>query len=256
MKRWLRLPLSIINLHKALGAATTFSVLKNDYQLDHVKVDFKNALVLSPHPDDEALGAGGTIKKLSSSGVNVTVAYFCDGSSGTIDGHVDKSLIEKRKKEAKTSAGVLGISDQVFFGYPDGKLASGNSSIRALLDLIGGKKPDIIILPSFLDNHFDHRVTNEILINAASGKDMDEIPIWGYEIWSPTFINRLSDISLYIKTKKEAIFAHESQLACRAYDKAVLALNQYRAEINGTGDYAEGFIVAPFKIYKELYKKS
>jgi hypothetical protein len=99
-------------------------------------------------------------------------------------------------------------------------------------------------------------VVNEVLINLPAGTLNDEFPVWAYEIWTPIFINRLVDISLYIKTKEEAIVAHQSQLKSRRYDKAIIALNQYRAEINKISGFAEGFFAAPLKIYRELYRKS
>ena len=257
MRRWLRTLLSLSNLRKALGVSVVFSAIKNDYQVTTLnKIDFERVLILAPHPDDDVFGMGGTIKKMASSNVAVTVAYFCDGSSGTPNGVIDKGLIEIRKNEAKAAGKILGVSEQVFFSYPDGKLAAGGASIRALLDLIERKNPDIIYLPSFLDNHPDHRIVNEILINALTQKKLDEMPIWGYEVWTPAYINRLSEISLYIKTKQEAIRAHETQLKCRPYDKAILGLNQYRGGMLATGDYAEGFLAMPFKMYKELYRKS
>lgn len=86
--------------------------------------------------------------------------------------------------------------------------------------------------------------------------EIEKIQIWAYEIWTPIFINRLVDISLYIKTKQEAILAHESQIATRGYDKAILGLNQYRAEINKISGFAEGFFSAPFEMYRKLYEKS
>jgi len=257
MRRWLKTLLSLTNLRKALGASVVFAAAKYDYQVETLgKINFERALILAPHPDDDVFGMGGTIKKIASSNVTVTVAYFCDGSSGTPEGKIDKNLIGKRKEEAKAAGKILGVSEQVFFGYHDGKLAAGGSSIRALVDLIERKNPDIIFLPSFLDNHPDHRIVNEILINALSEKDLDDLPIWGYEVWTPSYINRYSDISLYIKTKKEAILAHNSQIKCRSYDKAILGLNQYRGGMLGMGDFAEGFFAAPFKMYRDLYRKS
>lgn len=265
----LKTGLSLVSLRRALGLGNIFAATKFDlHLLKNPKLDFKNALVLAPHPDDDALACGGTIKKLTTAGGKVTVAYFCDGSGGVQEGRGeqeemglfvrrDDSLIAKRKAEAEEARQILGTSQLIFWGYPDGKLASGTSAIRALEDLIKKLNPDIIFLPSFLDNHGDHRVVNEIFINAA-GKmpEITKIEIWAYEIWTPIFVNRLVDISLYIKTKQEAILAHQSQMAARRYDKAILGLNQYRAEINKLSGFAEGFFASTFEIYKALYRKS
>ncbi len=266
MRRWLKVALSLNTLRKTLGFGQIYAATKFDLSFQTLdKIPFKNVLVLSPHPDDDAFGMGGFIKKMTTTGTKVTVAYFCDGSRGVPEGRPvgeelglprrDENLIAIRNTEAKRSGEILGISESVFWSYPDGKLASGTSAIRALTDLISRLKPEIIFLPSFLDNHGDHRVTNEIFINAAKTLK-DDFPIWAYELWTPIFINRLVDISFYIKTKTEAILAHESQMKSRRYDKAIVALNQYRAEINNQSGFAEGFFAAPLKIYRELYRKS
>lgn len=267
MSRLLKGALSLNSLRKTLGYGNIFAALKFDLHVQKIsKIDARNVLVLAPHPDDDCFGMGGAIKKMTSSGAKVTVAYFCNGSAGVpegrsekeeigLDGYRDPNLIELRKKETRESGKILGITEQVFWGYPDGKLASGTSVVKALEDLISRVKPDIIFLPSFLDNHGDHRVTNEIFINASKNLN-DDFPVWSYEIWTPIFANRILDISLYIKTKIESIKAHESQLKSRAYDKAIAGLNQYRAEINNMSGFAEAFFAAPLKIYRELYRKS
>ena len=63
MKRWLKNGLSLIALRRALGFGSFFAATKFSFQVQPAKLDFKNALVLSPHPDDDALAMGGTIKK-------------------------------------------------------------------------------------------------------------------------------------------------------------------------------------------------
>lgn len=267
MKRLLKQGLSLISLRRSLGFGAVFAATKFDVHLTQPKLEFKNVLVLAPHPDDDAFALGGTIKKLSTAGAKVTVAYFCNGSGGVIEGRPegeelgvktrrDDTLIAIRKNEAQNAAKILGINELIFWGYPDGKLAAGTSVIRALQDLMGRVVPDIIFLPSFLDNHGDHRVVNEIFINAVSNIDRKDFEIWAYEIWTPIFVNRLVDISLYIKTKQEAMRAHESQMKTRGYEKAILGLNQYRAEINKISGFAEGFFAAPFDLYLKLYRKS
>jgi len=260
MSIWLKRALSLNQLKKTLGYGNVFSAIKFDLSVDaSAKVNFKKALVISPHPDDDCFGLGGTIKKMTTAGGDVTVVYFTDGSGGLVQESNlknDKELIEKRKIETENAAKILGIKETIFWGYQDGRLAAGQSAIKALKDLIERIQPEIIFIPSFLDNHPDHRATNEIFINAASGLEKQEFEIWAYEVWSPIFINRLVDITLYIKTKEEAIVAHQSQLQARRYDKAAVGLAQYRAEVNNIRGFAEGFFAAPFNLYKELYERS
>lgn len=272
MRRLFKQGLSLLTLRKAVGFGNFFAATKFDLRINIEKPNFKNALVLAPHPDDDAFGMGGTIKKITSSGGKVTVAYFCDGSGGIPEEDMTKlelknegltvaksnqELVIQRKEETKEAGKILGVSEMIFWGYKDGKLASGTAAIRALQDLIKRVQPDIIFLPSFLDNHGDHRVVNEIFINAVSPMpNVKSLTIWAYEIWTPIFVNRLVDITLYIKTKQEAILSHRSQLQARGYDKAIVGLNQYRAEINKISGYAEAFFCAPVDIYIDLYRKS
>ena len=42
-------------------------------------------LVVAAHPDDEALGCGGTIAKLAGAGATVCVAFIADGISARMD---------------------------------------------------------------------------------------------------------------------------------------------------------------------------
>lgn len=261
MKRLLRLLLSLNSLRKEIGFSKFFQSIKFDYHLQKIKtLDFKKVLVLAPHPDDEVFGLGGTISFLKNSEANITVCYFCDGSGGIKEMRDEKRemrdnrLAQIRKEEAERAGNILGINKQVFFDHPDGKLASGDSINKTLKSLIEEVSPDIIFTPSFLDNHPDHRAVNEILVNVLHGDEKFEI--WAYEIWTPFFPNRIVDISPVIDAKKRAMGEHKSQLDSRGYEKAVLGLNQYRAEINNIEGYAEAFLAASPKIYKELYKKS
>lgn len=261
MKKWHRNLLSLSSLAKNLSVTSLYSAIKFDY---HIKIkeeiNQKNILVLAPHPDDDVFGCGGTLKKIADSGGSITVAYFCDGSAGVPATNSkfetrNSKLIEIRKEEAKKSAEILGIKEQIFFGYPDGKLAAGSASLKALNDLIHTVKPDIIFVPSFLDNHPDHRVVNEILINILSQEKFTG-EIWAYEVWSPLFPNRIVNITNNIDAKKQAMAAHASQLNSRGYDKAILGLNQYRAEINNFSGYGEAFFASTFEVYQKLYRKS
>jgi LmbE family N-acetylglucosaminyl deacetylase len=259
MKKFRKILLSQNSLAKSLGVVSYFNATKFDHHTEILKnINAKSALVLAPHPDDDVFGLGGTLSILAKNRTNVSVAYFCDGALGDLDGKErNPELIEIRKKEAKKAGEILGFDNLTFFGYMDGKLSSGTSVVRALQDLIIKTKPDIIFVPSFLDNHPDHRATNAILINALnSSTTLTVKEIWSYEIWTVIFPNRIVDITDNIELKKKAMGAHVSQLKSRGYDKAILGLNQYRAEINNLSGYAEGFFATTPEIYRKLYRRS
>ncbi len=89
-------------------------------------------LVLSPHLDDETLGAGGAIAQAVKNGARVRIV-FCtngDGSGATILGenfrygrrHSYVEMAQMRQREAIRALQQLGVSrdEIVFLGYPDG----------------------------------------------------------------------------------------------------------------------------------------
>lgn len=255
MSQFRRTLLSWNNLAKSLGFTRFIRDAKINHHLElNPKLDFKSVLVLAPHPDDDVFGCAGTLTKMQESGAKITVAYFCDGSGGVEEGEKDsRELIEIRKSEAKNAGEILGYSEQIFFGYRDGHLAGGQSVSRALQDLIGRVKPDIIFTPSFLDNHPDHRAVNEVLINMDIA---DNLQIFAYEVWTPIYVNRIFEINSVKDKKDAAIQAQKSQLETRGYDRAIMGLNQYRAEINNISGYAEGFFATTYENYKKFYQNS
>lgn len=265
MKKWLKILLSLNSLRKALGFQLFLKAASLNHHIEILeKIKANSALILAPHPDDDCFGCGGVMRQIADHG-EVTVAYLCDGAGGVkLDTQkYDDSLIELRKKEVKESGEILGVKEQVFFGYRDGKLALAQAAIKAVSDLIKRVKPDIILVPSFLDNHPDHRAANEILINALTFirkrkvyAERSEVQIWAYEVWQPILTNRIVMINDELEAKKRAMQTHKSQLEARSYDKAVLGLNAYRAEINAKNGFAEGFFVTSPEIYKKLYQNS
>jgi len=268
MKRWFKILFSLNSLRKALGWQLFFRSTKFDHHLEVVeRLVFKNTLILAPHPDDDVFGLGGVMRKLAQNGSNVTVIYFCDGGSGgKLGARYDTDLAKIRQEEAKRSGQILGTKEQIFLNFHDGQLATGENTTKVLKSLIDRVKPDIIFVPSFLDNHPDHRVVNEILVNIiVQGEKKAVYPerakrveweIWAYEVWTPLYANRIVMVNDALPSKKEAIHAHRSQLMFRSYDKAILGLNEYRAQINGQSGFAEAFFATSPENYKKLYQES
>ncbi len=259
---------SLNNFRKALNWQTVRQVCGARLQFKVVDKPLgSRILVFSPHPDDDVFALGGTLLKHKKANDTIKVIYLTDGSRGTPERIRDKSLIEIRQKEAQAALAVLGIDDFTFWGYQDGKLVKNSTTYKAAYNILSDFQPEIIYLPHFLDNQPDHFETNRIVLAALfesiEGPIRTEkklpnawphLRIWAYEVWSPIFINRLVDISKEIEKKKEAMKKHLSQLKCREYDKAMVALNEYRGKSMRVGDYAEGFFEAPADIYYYLFQ--
>ena len=92
-------------------------------------------LHLSPHPDDEVLGAGGLMQRVKATGGAVRIVYLTDGE-GYPEGVRDEDHIatptpknylgygKQRRREARAALVRLGLADafQTFLGFPDGGL--------------------------------------------------------------------------------------------------------------------------------------
>ena len=63
-------------------------------------------LIISPHPDDETLGLGGSIKRFSELNAEVSVMIV----SGHLPPLYKKEIFETTKKEAKNAFKLLGVN--------------------------------------------------------------------------------------------------------------------------------------------------
>ena len=111
--------------------------------------------MISAHPDDEVLGMGATIKKLS----RTNKIWLCVVSEGTSSQYSDKKMIKVRSDACKKSAKILGISKIQFLDYPDMRLDSvPHLEINKQLEKIIKKfKPSIVYSPPSHDLNKDHQ---------------------------------------------------------------------------------------------------
>ena len=81
-------------------------------------------LVIAAHPDDELLGCGGTIAKLSSKGCIFKIIFIGEGSSCRFDDPFCAdalTAIKERNLCAQNALKSLGISDYEFNNLPCGR---------------------------------------------------------------------------------------------------------------------------------------
>ena len=112
-------------------------------------------LVIAPHPDDEVLGMGGTIKKLSKKNKII----LCVVSEGATAQYKDKKMIKVRRDSCKKTAKILGISQTIFLDYPDMRLNLSHLDINKKLEEIVEKyRPEIVYTAPKNDLNLDHQI--------------------------------------------------------------------------------------------------
>ncbi len=204
-------------------------------------------LVLSPHPDDESIGCGGTLRKHVVDGDIVHVIFLTSGERGGHGMSPEETKIV-REKEAKDAARILGYESFEFWQIPNGKLRVTKRYIKRLQEKIIEWKPNYIYVTHDKEAHPEHKAAAGIVKKALSSELKIEIKpiVYMYEVWTPLQkMDYIVDISPYIEIKRNAIQAHKSQCAVMSFDEAILGLNRYRGEMHSWpgGDYAEIFFI-------------
>jgi LmbE family N-acetylglucosaminyl deacetylase/glycosyltransferase involved in cell wall biosynthesis len=162
---------------------------------------------------------------------------------------------ERRRQESRQAAGILGVAPPYFGALPDRQLALRREELRdKLLTEIRDFAPDLILCPSPVEIHPDHRALAETIYDLVAGSrpadaEYDQLRlarIGFYELTHPLLPNTLVDIASVASVKREALGAFVSQQAVRDYAGAIEALNVYRRlTLPGAGP-AEAFRVIAY----------
>jgi LmbE family N-acetylglucosaminyl deacetylase len=215
----------------------------------------ENVLILAPHPDDETLGCGGTIRLLIGSKKKVKILFLTSGDKANI-GSLNPSLKKGeeissgqtnvteyallREKEAEKALKILGVSDYEFLRFPDRELHKNYKTVLdTMLRIIEGYKPDTIFSPSMVELNPDHRTTAGIAMELQRMRPALKIVF--YEITTPLRPNILVDITSVYKRKKRAIKKYKSQLKLTDYLVHITALNTIRSLTLNKVQHVEAF---------------
>ena len=174
----------------------------------------KKILVIAAHPDDEVIGMGATIKKLS----DKNHIDLCIVSEGATAQYKNKKMIQIRQESCKKSGKILGISNIIFLDFPDMKLDTiPHLEINKSLERVIAKmKPDIIYTTPYNDLNKDHKIVFESTLVASRPLSSSVKEILCYELpgltKKPFKPNVYVDISEQLTQKIKAFKMYKSEI--------------------------------------------
>ena len=185
--------------------------------------------VLSPHPDDETLGAGGLIAEARATGHSVDVIIVTDGSGSHPRSKLypRRKLVDLRYSEVHKAGVALGLPpDRVtFLGLPDTAAPMTgpqfDAAVEETLQVIRSAGASSLFVTWEGDPHCDHKASAELakaVARTISGLKLFAYPIWGWHVEAGEETHQSQptafriDISKYRDRKLAAIAAHASQM--------------------------------------------
>ncbi len=211
-------------------------------------------LVISPHPDDETLGAGGSLLKFKKEGNKIFWLNFTDMSQ---EYGYPANEVNRRRCQIKKVIKAYFFDKFYNFAlkpcslseYPKAEL------IDKVKNILNTVKPSVIILPFKSDVHSDHRIVFEVVYSCTKVFRMPFIKeVLMMEILSETdfassengFVpNYFIDISEFMSKKIKIVRNYKNELGPVPFPRSVdniLALATYRGATAGCR-FAEAFIL-------------
>ncbi|HLI23810.1 MAG TPA: PIG-L deacetylase family protein [Acidimicrobiales bacterium] len=135
----------------------------------------ESILVVTAHPDDVDFGAAGSVAAWTAQGRRVSYCVVTDGDAGGFDPAVERRHIPAiRRREQEAAAAVVGVSEVVWLGYPDGRLQPTLDLRRDIAAVIRRVRPDRVVAQSperlwdrIFASHPDHLAAGEATVCAV-----------------------------------------------------------------------------------------
>ena len=191
-------------------------------------------LVIAPHPDDEVLGAGGTIARLSDAGQEVFVAIVTSGKPPVFS----EESVANVRAETHRAHDHLGVTKTFWLDMPAAQLSeTPHSQVNAAIgNIVHQLAPSTLLVPFLGDIHIDHQlVFLSSLVAARPHQAAYPGTILAYETLSetnwnapyltPAFVpNYFVDIDNWMTRKLDAMQMFSSQLRDAPHERSIEAL--------------------------------
>lgn len=218
------------------------------------EIMLNKVIVISTHPDDETLGAGGTILKYKHLGYKV---YWLNITNIKNEFKFKKSAIKKRDIELNKVLKEYKFDDFFDLGLKPAGLDEypKKTIIKKISEVFTKIQPNTVILPYKNDIHSDHRVVFESafactkIFNHPQIRKilmMEVISETNFSLYWENFLpNYFVDISDYLEKKIRIMKIYEGEFKNHPFPrstKSIEALATIRGSLAGC-KYAEGFFI-------------
>ena len=178
-------------------------------------------LVLAAHPDDETLGCGGTISKLSADNHEIHLVTFTDG----VGARSDVSSDPDRRPVLTSVCDILGIAKFHSFNFPDNEMDTIPfiNVVKSIENYLKDNNfiPDTVFTHSPYCLNIDHTIVYNATMTAFRGlSHFNPIKILAYEVpssseWNP--ISRFTpncyfDVTAFFNKKLSALKVYDSEM--------------------------------------------
>ena len=179
-----------------------------------------DVLAIGAHPDDVELACSGTLIKLKKQGKKIGILDLTRGELGT------RGSPETRENEAREASKIIGVDFRENLGLPDGDIQITPRTKRALIQVVRYVRPEILLIPHWLERHPDHEHAHRLcreawfssglekLETARQGKKQQPFRPRGFYHYMQTFEFKPSfviDISDEFEKRMESVMAFKSQ---------------------------------------------
>jgi len=212
--------------------------------------------IITPHPDDETLGCGGTILKHKADGDSI---HWLIITGMTEKQGVSPQAIKQRQNEIESVAHMYGFESVQNLNFPTMRLDAISLAdiINAISKVFLEIKPHTVYLPNRSDAHSDHRVVFHAAWSCCKTFRFSFIRrVLMYEIPSETdlapalpesafFPNIFSDISQYFEKKIEIMRIYKGEMKEHPFPRSEQNIRSLAIVRGATAnvEYAEAFML-------------
>lgn len=210
-----------------------------------------SVLVVAAHPDDEVLGAGGTIARLADEGESVHVLILGEGATSRggepepEDADVPAEVLAL-EGQARRAGAILGAATVSFGRLPDNRFDGVDllAIVQRIERTIAEVEPIAVFCQHGGDANIDHRRTFEAVVAATRPQpgsrirsvlsfEVNSSTEWAFDQFKPTFTPSVYfDITGQLERKMSALREYEHELRPWPHPRSIQAV-EANARVRG-----------------------